>query len=210
MSRLQSGRLPARAGVRCRASLLDSLLRVAAAPRRAALKAHLLEAASSTALGARATPAVRQAVDKTAAALEQLQSDAPVFAQAAGLWVLVYTTEQDVHAFARLPGGFQVSASQQLAWTEDGGVVTNTVDLRPVLRLTAVAPATLVPPRRVEYRFSLLRVALFSDALCFEVPLARLGMQPGGWSDTTFVDEDTRIARNSRGDLLLLRRDTAS
>ena len=198
-------RLSARAGVQCRASLLDSLLRIAAAPRRAALKAQLLEAARPTVLGARASPAERLAIDKTAAALEQLQSDAP-FPQAAGLWALVYTTEQDVHAFARLPGGFRVSASQKLDM--GGRTVTNTVDVSPLLRLTAVAPATLVPPRRVEYRFSLLRVALFSDTLRFEVPLARLGIQPGGWSDTTFVDEDTRIARNSRGDLLLLQRET--
>ena len=88
-------------------------------------------------------------------------------------------------------------------------MVTNTVDARPLLRLTAVAPATLVPPRRVDYRFSLLRVALFNDTLRFEVPLAKLGVQPDGWSDTTYVDGDTRIARNSRGDLLLLQRDTA-
>ena len=156
-------------------------------------------------LGALATPAERQAIDKTAAALERLQPDAVVFPQVAGLWTLVYTTEQDVHACARLPGGFWVAASQELDM--DGRMVTNTVDVSPVLRLTAVAPATLVPPRRVEYRFSLLRVALFGDTLRFEVPLARLGIQPGGWSDTTFVDEDTRIARNSRGDLLLLQRE---
>ena len=198
------------AGVPCRASLLDSLLRSlpALSQRRAVLKAELLDAARPTVLGARASPGQRQAINKAAASLEQLQpGDASVFPQAAGLWALVYTTEQDVHAFTRLPGGLRVSASQEL--DVERRVVTNTVEARPLLRLTAVAPATLVPPRRVTYRFSLLRVALFNDTLRFEVPLAKLGVQPGGWSNTTYVDGDTRIARNSRGDLLLLQRDTA-
>ena len=71
------------------------------------------------------------------------------------------------------------------------------------LQLSAGAPAVAAPPRRVAYRFEQLTLALPRRVLA----TLRLGARgPGGWSDSTYVDGDTRVARNSRGDLLVLRR----
>lgn len=85
--------------------------------------------------------------------------------------------------------------------------VTNRIAWRALggWALTAGAPATRAPPRRVVYRFD--GVAL-GRADGNAQPLLSLALRsgPGGWSDTTYVDAELRVARNSRGDLLVLRR----
>jgi hypothetical protein len=58
-------------------------------------------------------------------------------------------------------------------------------------------------PKRVSYRFDSLALTAGGTQLA----AFRLGERgPGGWSDTVYVDDDTRIARNSRGDLLVFQR----
>jgi PAP_fibrillin len=170
--------------------------------RRAALKSQLLGLTRTTPLlGARASSDTREAIDALATQLQE--HSCPAAAPLDGHWTLLYTTERDVHSFASLG---QIAASQTLDLT--GLEVTNRVTTA-LLRLTAVAKdAEYVPPRRVTYRFSTLHVGLGlnSDAFNFSIDLRRLGVQPGGWSDSVFVDEDLRIARNSRGDLLILQR----
>ena len=168
--------------------------------RRAALKSQLLALTRTTPLlGARASSDTRAAIDALATQLQEHSAAAPLD----GHWTLLYTTERDVHSFASLG---QIAASQTLDFT--GLEVTNRVTTA-LLRLKAVAKdSEYVPPRRVVYRFSTLHVGLGlnSDAFNFSIDLKRLGVQPGGWSDSVFVDEDLRIARNSRGDLLILQR----
>lgn len=73
------------------------------------------------------------------------------------------------------------------------------------LRLAAGAPAVAAPPRRLAYRFDML--SLYAGERAVQLAALPLGAKgPGGWSDTTYVDADTRIARNSRGDLLIFQR----
>ncbi len=100
-----------------------------------------------------------------------------------------------------LPGG-ALSVSQEVS--RDLSRVTNRIAWRlGGLQLSAGAPASAAPPRRISYRFDTLTLALPR----FTLATVRLGARgPGGWSDSTYVDADTRIARNSRGDLLVLRR----
>lgn len=207
--RIASGQ-PRRART-CFAARLPDPVASAGVASRAELKAELLELTRRTVCGARASPAAKDAIHSVAASLEQLSPVAAPAKTAAweGLWRLLYTTERDVHAFAALG---HLEASQQLDLATQGQYfVTNRV-VTPWVRLTAEAPAEVVPPRRVQYRFSVLHVGLGlnTDAVRFSVDLQRLGVRPGGWSDTTFLDDDFRIARNSRGDVLILQRDASA
>ena len=78
--------------------------------------------------------------------------------------------------------------------------VTNRITWRLGLQLEASGPATTALPRRLRYRFD--KLALFAAGRqLFALPLGERG--PGGWSDAVYVDDDLRIARNSRGDLLV-------
>jgi hypothetical protein len=81
--------------------------------------------------------------------------------------------------------------------------VTNRIAWRLGLQLAAGAPATFSLPKRVSYRFDVLALSAGDRQLA----TFRFGEGgPGGWSDTVYVDDDTRIARNSRGDLLIFER----
>ena len=94
--------------------------------------------------------------------------------------------------------------SQELA--PDLSRVTNRIAWRFGLQLAAGAPASCSLPKRVSYRFDSL--ALTAGGL--QLAAIRLGERgPGGWSDTVYVDDDMRIARNSRGDLLIFQRTAA-
>jgi hypothetical protein len=120
----------------------------------------------------------------------------------AGTWELLYTTEADVHAFCKLPGGV-TSVSQEV----DGSLarVTNRIAWRlGDLLLAAGAPASATPPRRVSYRFDRLTLSIGAGATLASVELGERG--PGGWTDATYLDADMRISRNSRGDLLVFTR----
>ena len=82
--------------------------------------------------------------------------------------------------------------------------VTNRIAWRLLgLQLAAGAPATTSAPKRLAYRFAELRLTA-SGLPLLSVQLGAEGS--GGWSDCTYIDGDTRIARNSRGDLLVLQR----
>jgi hypothetical protein len=194
-------------------------------PRRAELKAALLDAIAPTCRGAtaseaqaatvRALPslphccrcALTDAPPQVDAAVRALEARNPcanaVASRAlAGVWELLYTTEADVHAFSRLPGGV-ASVSQEV----DGRLarVTNRIAWRLFgLRLAAGAPANATPPRRVSYRFDALNLSLGDGVTLAAVQLGERG--PGGWTDATYLDADTRVSRNSRGDLLVFAR----
>jgi len=190
-------RVPPARLLRCHASL-DSLFgpSVDLLGQRAVLRAKLLSLIAPTERGATASKAQRAVID---AAARELESRCPVsetLRVAEGLWELFYTTETDVHAFRPL-GYLSVSQELQLQALR----VTNRIETR-LIRLEAEAPAKLTLPRRVSYRFSRLAVAV--GPLSLALNLGDRG--PGGWSDTVYVDDELRIARNSRRDLLILAR----
>ena len=103
-----------------------------------------------------------------------------------------------------LPGG-AVSVSQEVS--SDLSRVTNRIAWRLGLQLAAGAPARSSMPQRLSYRFDTLTLSAAGRQL-FAFRLGERG--PGGWSDTVYVDLDTRIARNSRGDLLVFKRAAAA
>ena len=178
---------------------------------------------------------VSRQVDAAVAALEARNPVANAVGALAGRWELLYTTERDVHLFCRcgrgeyavpargarpwqtlcvraclltpccprcsLPGGAS-SVSQEVDATRTR--VTNRIAWRLLgLQLAAGAPATTSAPKRLSYRFAELRLT----AAGLPLLTLQLGPEgPGGWSDCTYIDDDTRIARNSRGDLLVLQR----
>ena len=58
-------------------------------------------------------------------------------------------------------------------------------------------------PRRVLYKFDSGRIEVGPLSLSFTPP-------GGGWSDSTFCDDNFRVVRNSRGDTLVFTRASAN
>jgi hypothetical protein len=98
-----------------------------------------------------------------------------------------------------------LSVSQEIDATLE--LVTNRVAWRlGGLRLAASAPARAEAPQRLTYRFASLTLSA-GERTVLAVQLGPRG--PGGWSESTYLDGDTRIVRNSRGDMLVLQRSAA-
>jgi len=158
-------------------------------------KVALLESIEGTNRGAGASAAQAEAVDAAAAALTALNpTRKPTAGKLQGVWSLAYTTEKDVHFLAVLPVQ-EISQEVDL----EGAMVTNRVVYKLPISLVAKAPLEVVGPARIEYEFSSFVLTVLG---------AELSITPRGkgWSESVYVDDELRVVRNSRGDLLVLER----
>ena len=112
-----------------------------------------------------------------------------------GRWDLIYTTENDVHLFQSLGAG-EIFQEIDL----EGMRLSNNILFPAGCSLRAEAPVRVRSADSIEYYFDKIILRVFG----LPIPW-RLSKGPGGWSRTVFV-EDERVVRNSRGDLLVLRR----
>jgi len=143
-------------------------------------------------------------VDAGCAALERRKSLASPTAgtSLSGSWKLVYTTEKDVHPFLlRKVLGLPVTRIWQDIDMEEGRLI-NGIDLAAGLAIRAGAPVEVQSNKRIAYFFDWVMVKL--GPLQLKFPLKR---GPGGWTEAAYLDEDLRVMRNFRRDLLVLVRD---
>lgn len=127
-------------------------------------------------------------------------------------WRLTWTSEREVlWLIDRAPSIFNTTVGevyQALNLTDDptSGTLSNAVEFPPkglFLVGSTAAVAAGQPtnaPLRVNFRFTTARL----DCPLGRVPLPPVGR---GWFDNVWVDDDTRIARDVRGDTLICARD---
>jgi len=138
-------------------------------------------------------------IDTAAAELEGYNPvDSPTDGAIDGKWILQYSTEGLVRNVRRLAPKAGISQEIDL----EAGIVTNQIgqeeDDGP-LRLQAQASLKIQGENRIFFKFDNFNAVIGG----FQVPLP---VQGAGWSDTVYVDEDSRVVRNSLGDLLIYKK----
>lgn len=168
-----------------------------AGPTKAELRQNLLQCVQGTNCGKDADAHRRKAVDEAAMALERkIPSKRPTSGPLAGRWRLIYTTETSVHKILAL---FPVLGIFQTIDLKERRV-QNFIQCRGNSSIAAEAPLTIEGPRRLSYFFDVFIFTLLGLSLRLSPGKA----PPGGWQDTTYVDEYYKIVRNSQSDLLVL------
>jgi hypothetical protein len=166
--------------------------------RRAALVTALMETTAGSNLGANATAEQSAEIEALAAQLEGLNpTRRPTAGPVNGDFALIYTTERSLHGFlAASPLGITPKDVGQRVSLVDGRV-DNRIVLRGGIAIRAGGPLKVVDSKRIAYRFDKASISL--GPLTVPIPL-----RAGGWSETTYLDADLRVVRNSRGDLQIM------
>ncbi|KAK3248002.1 hypothetical protein CYMTET_42518, partial [Cymbomonas tetramitiformis] len=162
------------------------------------LKEDLLTSIDGTNCGASASPEEAEQVDTAVQPLEARSVNMqPTSGPLTGRWRLEYTTEADVHAFLnrKLLGLPVVDIGQEIDLPSQR--ITNNIDLAAGISIQAGAPLEISSGQRIAYFFDWFALKIGKFEL--KVPLKK---GPGGWTEATYCDDDMRIMRNSRGDLL--------
>jgi len=173
-------------------------------PSRGELKQRLFEAVDGTVTGASATASKAAEVDACCAALERrTPSRRPLRETALSCrWKLIYTTEADVHPF--LLRKFLGLPTKEV-WQkidQEGARITNGIELAGGIAIRAGAPLQVQTDKRIAYFFDWVMIKL--GPLELKVPLES---GPGGWTEVVYLDDELRVMRNFRQDLLILVRD---
>eukprot|EP00904_Undaria_pinnatifida_P009657 jgi/Undpi1/5821/HiC_scaffold_2.g01095.m1 len=140
-----------------------------------------------------------------------------------GEWKLIFTSALDVLSLGLLPGIDVGQVFQNIS--EDGTEIANIVDLQPKAapvferfmgitsaRLKVLAASSVEGDRRITLSFRSSQYSpqtlLGRDVSATLPPLKfSLPQIPGaGWVDTTFIDDDIRVARAFGGNLFVLAR----
>lgn len=180
-----------------------------------ALKSSLLEAIAKERQGSGSVEAIWTAC-------QRLEDAAPAPGPISGRWSLVFSTMSDKQMgldltdavykriFKWLPslaGGAEreLNVRNEQLVDLDAGIVDNIVVIKLPsfsVRLRVRGTAAVQSPSSVAIAFESLQIAIPSTPFDLTLPLPR----PRGAIRTTFVDDNLRVSRGSRGGLFVLRR----
>ncbi|KAG0535237.1 hypothetical protein BDA96_04G348900 [Sorghum bicolor] len=121
-------------------------------------------------------------------------------AKLSGTWRLLWTTEQEQLFIVRNAPFFRTAAGDVLQVIDvPGGALNNVITFPPSGAFVVNGEIEVQPPQRVNFRFT--RAALRGNK--WEVPFPPFGK---GWFDTVYLDDDIRVAKDIRGDYLVVER----
>lgn len=121
-------------------------------------------------------------------------------AKLSGTWRLLWTTEQEQLFIVRNAPFFRTAAGDVLQVIDvAGGALNNVITFPPSGAFVVNGDIEVQPPQRVNFRFT--RAALRGNN--WEVPFPPFGK---GWFDTVYLDDDIRVAKDIRGDYLVVER----
>ncbi|RCV34842.1 hypothetical protein SETIT_7G190200v2 [Setaria italica] len=117
-----------------------------------------------------------------------------------GTWRLLWTTEQEQLFIVRNAPFFRTAAGDVLQVIDvPGGALNNVITFPPSGAFVVNGDIEVQPPQRVNFRFT--RAVLRGSS--WEVPFPPFGK---GWFDTVYLDDDIRVAKDIRGDYLVVER----
>ncbi|KAF0894073.1 hypothetical protein E2562_033960 [Oryza meyeriana var. granulata] len=117
-----------------------------------------------------------------------------------GTWRLLWTTEQEQLFIVRNAPFFRTTAGDVLQVIDvPGCALNNVITLPPSGAFVVNGTIEIQPPQRVNFRFT--RAMLRGSN--WEVPFPPFGK---GWFDTVYLDDDIRVAKDIRGDYLVVER----
>ncbi|PAN39461.1 hypothetical protein PAHAL_7G244600 [Panicum hallii] len=121
-------------------------------------------------------------------------------AKLSGTWRLLWTTEQEQLFIVRNAPFFRTAAGDVLQVIDvPGGALNNVITFPPSGAFVVNGDIEVQPPQRVNFRFT--RAVLRGSN--WEVPFPPFGK---GWFDTVYLDDDIRVAKDIRGDYLVVDR----
>ncbi|XP_066328961.1 probable plastid-lipid-associated protein 11, chloroplastic [Miscanthus floridulus] len=121
-------------------------------------------------------------------------------AKLSGTWRLLWTTEQEQLFIVRNAPFFRTAAGDVLQVIDvPGGALNNVITFPPSGAFVVNGEIEVQPPQRVNFRFT--RAVLRGNK--WEVPFPPFGK---GWFDTVYLDDDIRVAKDIRGDYLVVER----
>ncbi|CAL5026082.1 unnamed protein product [Urochloa decumbens] len=121
-------------------------------------------------------------------------------AKLSGTWRLLWTTEQEQLFIVRNAPFFRTAAGDVLQVIDvTGGALNNVITFPPSGAFVVNGEIEVQPPQRVNFRFT--RAALRGSN--WEVPFPPFGK---GWFDTVYLDDEIRVAKDIRGDYLVVER----
>ncbi|XP_015691534.2 probable plastid-lipid-associated protein 11, chloroplastic [Oryza brachyantha] len=117
-----------------------------------------------------------------------------------GTWRLLWTTEQEQLFIVRNAPFFRTAAGDVLQVIDvPGGALNNVITFPPAGAFVVNGSIEIQPPQRVNFRFT--RAVLRGNN--WEVPFPPFGK---GWFDTVYLDNEIRVAKDIRGDYLVVER----
>ncbi|XP_037486809.1 probable plastid-lipid-associated protein 11, chloroplastic [Triticum dicoccoides] len=117
-----------------------------------------------------------------------------------GTWRLLWTTEQEQLFIVRNAPTFRTAAGDVLQVIDvPGGSLNNVITFPPSGAFVVNGSIEIQPPQRVNFRFT--RAMLKGGN--WEVPFPPFGK---GWFDTVYLDDEIRVAKDIRGDYLVVER----
>ncbi|EEC77764.1 hypothetical protein OsI_16907 [Oryza sativa Indica Group] len=124
-----------------------------------------------------------------------------------GTWRLLWTTEHEQLFIVRNAPFFRTAAGDVLQVIDvPGGALNNVITFPPSGAFVVNGSIEIQPPQRVNFRQASSSF-LFTRAMLrgsnWEVPFPPFGK---GWFDTVYLDDDIRVAKDIRGDYLVVER----
>ncbi|KAG1674848.1 hypothetical protein FOA52_015236 [Chlamydomonas sp. UWO 241] len=183
-------------------SLLRTSTVTRATPRQA--KTRLLDLASTTRLGLETKQDTARAID---ACVDELVGDSSgsttvPSSSLSACWRLIYTTERETLWILKNAGLFGTAAGEVYQVIDlDVGRLQNVITFPPEGAFVVDSELQAAGAQRCDFRFRAAELQLPNGR--------RLGVPPfgQGWFDTVYCDGDLRVARDSRGDTLIVARD---
>ncbi|KAF7017883.1 unnamed protein product [Triticum aestivum] len=121
-------------------------------------------------------------------------------AKLSGTWRLLWTTEQEQLFIVRNAPSFRTAAGDVLQVIDvPAGSLNNVITFPPSGAFVVNGSIEIQPPQRVNFRFT--RAMLKGGN--WEVPFPPFGK---GWFDTVYLDDEIRVAKDIRGDYLVVER----
>ncbi|KAK3141863.1 hypothetical protein QOZ80_4BG0339230 [Eleusine coracana subsp. coracana] len=121
-------------------------------------------------------------------------------AKLSGTWRLLWTTEREQLFIVQNAPVFRTAAGDVLQVIDvPGGALNNVITFPPSGAFVVDGDIEIQPPQRVNFRFT--RAKLRGSN--WEVPFPPFGK---GWFDTVYLDDDFRVAKDIRGDYLVVER----
>ncbi|GJP33983.1 hypothetical protein CLOM_g18469 [Closterium sp. NIES-68] len=117
-------------------------------------------------------------------------------------WKLLWTTEKETLFIFKQAPFFGTKAGETFQTIDvQGGTLSNTITFPPSGMFDVSASIHVASAQRVNFQFTGARLVTASWTL----PVPPFGQ---GWFDNTYIDNEIRISRDSRGDVLITERST--
>eukprot|EP00873_Tetraselmis_striata_P036818 jgi/Tetstr1/457082/TSEL_043743.t1 len=116
-------------------------------------------------------------------------------------WKLLWTTEKETLFIVEKAGLFGTEAGEVYQVIDvEGGTLQNVITFPPDGAFIVTSGVSVAGPQRMDFKFSAAKLKLPKR----DIPFPPVGQ---GWFESVYLDDEIRVARDVRGDTLVVARD---